>query len=197
MEKGNYKFAVLLEIEGEMLKKAKNVQKQLSEKFDIKYILDSSPRSHITLESGFTINNFNHFKQNIISLCQKTACFSLQAKGLGVFIADKPIIYIRWWNNIKLFSLKNQLQDILNTSSVNNIVDNYSIDLDWLPKTTLAYGDTKYENLSGVIKTIRELDFIESTKISSISIYSYLQGGVETSHARIPFKLRDSYKGNF
>jgi 2'-5' RNA ligase len=189
MEKGDHNFAVLLEIEGEMLKKATHVQMLLSEKFDIKYILDSSPRSHITLESGFTINNFDRFKQNIMSLCEKISCFSLQAKGLGIFIAEKPVIYIRWSNNIELLSLKNQLQDLLKKSGTDSIVENYSIDLDWLPKTTLAYGDTNYENLSGIINLIRDLEFNESTKISSISTYSYVPGGSETRQFRIPLKL--------
>jgi 2'-5' RNA ligase len=197
MEKVSHKYAVLLEIEGEMLKKATNIQMLLSEKFNIKYILDSSPRSHITLESGFTINNFARFKKNLISLCKKITRFSLQTKGLGIFLTEKPVIYIRWSNNIELLSLKNQLHELLKRSATKNIVENYSIDLDWLPKTTLAYGDTKYENLSSVIKTIRELDFIESTKISSISIYSYVPGGKETSQTCIPLKKSCTNRGDY
>ena len=187
MLRHDQKYAIVIELEGNILESIKKAQQLLAKEFGISYIADSSPCAHITLESDFIINDFNSLKKALGHLGRELSRFEVQAVGLGVFIANTPVVHIRWRNSISLLSLKRRLEVLMQSLCVSNVVANYSVDMDWLAKTTLAYADTTYENLSAVILSLQNFDFDLTTLVSGVSIYSYIPGKEERNIAVIPF----------
>ena len=61
---------------------------------------------HITLESNICCEHEELSK--IISVISKNVSnFSISGNGLGVFVVETPVVYIRWTINNNLLHLKN------------------------------------------------------------------------------------------
>ena len=169
----NLKNALVIDLDGESKKLALKAWEQLRNHLEIKFISSRSPCPHITLESDFEVLNHKLFKSRLSVFCKTQPSFVLDARGLGIFVVDTPVIYIRWRKNNNLNLLKNDLSDFLELAQKDRIINNYSVVEDWVPKTTLAYNDSQYECLGDIIQLLRFDEFKDSMKVRSISLYEY------------------------
>ena len=169
----NLKNALVIDLDGESKKLALKAWEQLRNHFEIKFISSRSPCPHITLESDFEVLNHKQFKTRLSVFCKTQPSFFLDTRGLGIFVVDSPVIYIRWRKNNNLNLLKNNLSEFLELAQKDMIIKNYSVVEDWAPKTTLAYNDSQYECLGDIIQLFRFDEFKNSMKVRSISLYEY------------------------
>ena len=188
MSNNNENYAIVIELSGEMLDNAKKAQSLMSNNYGVEFISKTSPCPHITLESGLNINDLDIFTKAIKKSSLKLKTFSLCAQGLGVFLAETPVIHIRWLNNNSLLKLKSNIADLVNNFLLTGVITKYSNDLNWAPKSTLAFSDTTNEGLSELVKLINNIDFNKCIFVSNISIYKYSLGSDETNIATFPFK---------
>ena len=173
MEKENKQHAIVLELSGLMLKEAKTAMKILSDKFGASYLQSRSPSPHITLISGLTIFDTTQFWNDLCFDIKRVEKFGLKGNGLGIFLRETPVIHIRWQLNRSLKNLRDHISSVLHNMGKKENILRYDKDLDWLPKTTLALYDTSYESLSEVIKSIKDLNFLEVMQVGSLSLYEY------------------------
>tara|TARA_B100000686_G_C16797742_1_gene983632 strand:- start:3009 stop:3575 length:567 start_codon:yes stop_codon:yes gene_type:complete len=173
MEKDNKQYAIVLELSDSMLKEAKTAMTILSNKFEVSYLQSLSQCPHITLVSGLTIFDTIQFWDSLCFDIKQVEKFGLKGNGLGIFVRDTPVIHIRWQLNRSLKHLRDHISTVLYDMKKKEIILNYEKDLDWLPKTTLAFHDTSYESLSEVIKSIKDLNFLEIMQVGSLSLYEY------------------------
>jgi 2'-5' RNA ligase len=173
IEKEILKYALVINLIGNSKKEAINAWKVLKEVHSIKYISSRSPCPHITLQSDFEIINIDLFKIHFSKFCQSQKIFKLTSIGLGVFIRETPVIHIRWSKNKELNLLQKKLRKFLVSIEKQKLISNYFDDLDWIPKTTLAYKDTNYNNLNELILLVNENNFIRTMNVLSISLYEY------------------------
>ena len=170
----NNKLAIVIELNGQMEKSARDSWKLLSELFSIRYISSRSPCPHIAIVSGFSgkHGSINTILKNLV---KNITPFSITGNGLGVFVANTPVIHIRWNINKKLFSLKSTV-----TKALNNAFDEKLIkeklntpDYNWIAKTTLGFNDASYLNLPVVLNKLEQIDFKKELIVSGISLYEY------------------------
>ena len=98
------------------------------------------------------------------------------------------MIHIRWRVNEKLNSLRSQIYECLVDLQREGIVSGYRTDLNWLPKTTLAFRDTSYDNLPLVLNSIRDINFSGSFRVDNLSTYGYSLNDGESRMGDIKFK---------
>ena len=99
----------------------------------------------------FIINDLDYFQSSLTTALKNIPAFTIIGRGLGIFVAETPVIHIRWNINEKLLQFKHLVSNFLDHSQNERVISNYSIDLNWIPKTTLAYKDTSYKDLSKII----------------------------------------------
>ena len=174
-------LAIAVDLNGELEKLAREAWDLLKESFSISFISTNSPCPHITLESGL-YGNQNSVLEVIKEVASNTAPFSIKANGLGVFIRESPVVYIRWVNNTSLFNLRHTFMiKILEQSSESphSSIAGYQSNIDWLPKTTLAYKDTSLETLSETLRVLSSLVFDCSLEVTKLALYEYSDGNPE------------------
>ena len=173
MEKQNKKHALVLELSGSMRKEAEVAMKILSDALGIVYLQSRSPCPHISLVSELTIFDIRQFLKDLRFLLIGLEKFILRGNGLGIFVRENPVIHIRWKLNQPLKNLRETILSVLHNSKKNGHVSSYDKDLDWLPKTTLAFKDTSYKSLSETIESINHLNFLGIMEVNSLSLYEY------------------------
>ena len=145
----------------ENIKKTWNI---LDKNYGINFISSNSGLPHITLISGLHEKKkeaiIDSIKSSIISVKSLKLC----SRGLGVFLIDTPLIYLRWKNNEQLIKLRN----ILLNNLVKNQLINKNSNSDWIAKTTICFKDLSYEdNFTNSILTIKGMfteDFNEEVE---------------------------------
>jgi 2'-5' RNA ligase len=154
----------------------------LSQEFHIKYLSSNSVCSHITISSGFCIDE-EKFKQVVYSCLPQCMPITIQANGLGIFVKEEPVIYIRWLLSRELFGMCRTFQ--------NNLIDVWtktgesSVEELWLPKTTLALKDTSYEQLPLVLKELKPYDFGQSMVVDKLAILEVSKKEILVEEIRI------------
>jgi len=167
------KNALVINLDGELLTTALKAWEELRQSFAIKYISSRSTCPHIALEYDFEILNQRRFKLQFLEFCKTKSSFEIMGRGLGIFIVESPVVYIRWKKNKNIIRLKNDLSNFLKLMKKEKTIKDYSVDEDWEPKTTLAYNDSDYVNLEGIIRLLRGNDFTDLMNVRSISLYEY------------------------
>jgi 2'-5' RNA ligase len=174
-------LAIAIDLNGELEILAREAWHLLKENLSINFISTNSPCPHITLESGI-FGNQSSLLSIIKEVATHTAPFSIKANGLGVFIRESPVVHIRWFNNAPLFNLRQaftkKLLERTSESPHSSIVD-YKSNIDWLPKTTLAYKDTSLETLSETLKVLSPLAFNCSLEVRKLTLYEHSEGNPE------------------
>lgn len=97
--------------------------------------------------------------------------FEIRGNGLGVFVRETPVIYVRWMVSdalAKLFSDFNRLFGNLWVETADS-----SLREVWLPKTTIACFDTSYATLPSVLGEIRKFDFERRMEVKQILMIEY------------------------
>ena len=173
------KIALVVELNGNLLDKTNDLLSRLEDRFSIKYIPSRSPSPHITINYDFFIDDINSFKKSLSQFLSTRKKFNLTTNGFGVFVAKTPVIYLRWSIDKDLINLKYDLENFLINLNERKIIRNYYSDLNWIPKTTIAYNDSSYDNLQIVLKNIMESDLNGVILLDAISIYSYSEANGE------------------
>jgi 2'-5' RNA ligase len=174
-------FAIAIDLNGELEKLAREAWHLLNEHLSINFISTNSSCPHITLESGF-YGNQNAALAIIKQVARKTASFSITANGLGVFIRESPVVYIRWTNNDSLFNLRQAFMMKLSKQASETHygpIAGYRFDVDWLPKTTLAYSDTSFDTLTETLRVLSPLIFNYTLEVKKLTLYEYSHGNPE------------------
>jgi hypothetical protein len=166
------KSAIVIELSGNMQQSSRIAWEILDEKLNIDYIKINSPCPHIALEYNFFHDNDSLFcyLEDIKGQCDP---FIISALGLGVFIKKTPVIHIRWSMNNSFNIFINKIKEVLINANSNDIIEGYSPDDNWIPKTTLACFDTDYNNLNIALKYLEEIDFENELHIDTFALYKY------------------------
>tara|TARA_Y100000768_G_scaffold363526_1_gene323227 strand:- start:1709 stop:2248 length:540 start_codon:yes stop_codon:yes gene_type:complete len=146
------KFAIAFGFRGKLFKDILKAWRILEKEFNIKHMAYNHALPHITVLAGQT-----RYIDKIYKKLKKIKFkkFKLQSPGLGIFANEKPNLYIRWENNLEL--LKNSEKIRKTTIShfkkiFHNQVSNNSF---WVPKTTVAWQDLRYKDMSQIFRKIR------------------------------------------
>lgn len=174
-------FAITINLNGELEQLAREGQQLLKKHLSIKFISTNSPCPHITLEGGL-YGNQNSVLTAMSEVANKTLPFSIKANRLGVFVQESPVIHIRWVNNKALIQLRQELAEKLIERSNDNPSDSisgYQGNVDWLPKSTLAFKDSSYDTLPEALRILKPLVFDSILEVKKLALYEYSDGQPE------------------
>jgi 2'-5' RNA ligase len=173
-------FAITIDLNQELEKHAKEAWRLLEEKFSIQFISKHSPCPHIAIENGLYGDKIKVL-EIIQEVASQTPPFTIKGNKLGVFVGQTPVIHIRWMNNNSLIDLRKKFGEAFNKQCQipDSTISGYKENPDWLPKTTLAYKDSSYENLSNVLKLLQPLPFDSKLEVRQLTLYEYSEGNPE------------------
>ena len=137
----------------------------LKKKFNIKYISSRSPKPHLTIKSGYTKDTFLLLKKLKKKKIKK---FKLNSQGLGIFANKHPLLYIRWEQSKKLIMLYNLINKISSANFINKSKN--SEHLRWVAKTSIAFRDFKYQDLSKILNNLNKINLLKNIEAQKIEI---------------------------
>jgi len=160
-------ISISLQISEECLGEIYEAQNVLKKKLGIQYQLNNQSTPHINIFSGKVID-YNYFLKKI-----KTINFPkrilLKSTGLGLFFTKKPLLYIRYENKKKFSSLRLKLKN----SNLWHSTDKFVKNKNWIPKTTIAYNDFIYQNISDISDILSSFKFENSFYSNTFTIIEY------------------------
>jgi len=175
------KYAIVLELSGELEKQTRNAWKILSKKLNIDYVSSYSPCPHIAIEYGFLIKSEDSFCKLLQdSYRYDLKQFKISSFGLGILVRETPVIYLRWVRDKHFEDFKRKINQIMIDANQKNLITNYKENENWFPKTTLAFQDTDYDKLTYIIDDLRKIDLNKEFFIKTFSLYSYTDQPSET-----------------
>lgn len=165
--------AIVLNLDGQLLKTVYEAQEILLSNFNIKHQKNNQVTPHINICSGNILDkNVDQFLDKIKKFNQTFFInkYKIYSNGLGVFVFDNPVTYLRYFNNDILLKLRNHmfkklfLWEKIDQSVLKNL---------WIPKTTIAHKDTTIQSLSSIIQAICHLNFRDSIEIKQLNLIEY------------------------
>ena len=186
------KLAVVIELDDQMEKAARESWSILKNRFSIDFISSRSPCPHITIESDLT-GEIDLISNLLANVAKKNNPFSISGNGLGIFILDKPLIYIRWTLNKNFFMFKNLLSETLFAAIIQkNINENFSR-FNWLAKTSLAFNDITYSVLPEILNEMKSINFYNNMIVKGFSLYKYSEENGEEKITSFKFQKHKTY----
>ncbi len=164
------KFAIAFGFRGKLFKDIIKAWKILEKEFNIKYMAYDHALPHITVLAGQTSYIDKIYKKLKKIKLKK---FKLQSPGLGIFANEKPNLYIRWENNLELLKNSEKIKKttIRHFKKIyHHQVSNNSL---WVPKTTLAWQDLKYNDINQIFRRIRFMYKKKFVTINQIYIIEF------------------------
>lgn len=142
-------IAIAINLSGSVYAECKNILGVLRDDNSIHFIDDSQVTPHITLSIGsVSDSSLGALESRLNTLVKELKHFTIQTNGLGLFLQDKINLYIRWNFSVELQNIKekieNSLKDIWEENESANSMST------WIPRTSLAYEDIDYKNISEV-----------------------------------------------
>ena len=170
----NNKLAIVIDLNSQMEKAARDAWDLLGKKYSIRYISSRSPSPHIAIDSGFT-GKYDLIKVILKNFVKNMSPFTIQGNGLGIFIARTPVIYVRWNLNKEFMLLKQSMTKTLKSAFDKNIIEGTTKipEYNWLAKTSLAFNDTSYRILPEILHDLKPIDFKKDMMVFGISLYKY------------------------
>ena len=170
----NKNIALTIPVSGSLLKVILEAQEILMKQFKISYQYEMQAKPHINLFSG-KVNNILILKQFLSKSSYKNN-FEIESNGIGIFVFNHPVIYVRYKLSEAMVNIRNSL---FFSNKIWETIDNsVSKDL-WIPKTSIALNDTKLENLSQVLQSISNLNFNHKFNFKNFSFIKYQTGKKE------------------
>ena len=160
-------LAVVIPLSGALLAQTLKCWDMLSEKYNLKYHSSHSVCPHITISSGRCVSR-ELFKEAVYSCIPQCTQITIKSNGLGVFVKESPVIYIRWFLSNELNNLSRLFQEKL--ISIWSETDDSSMRELWLPKSTLALKDTSYEQLPSVLDGLTQYNFEQSMVVDKLTL---------------------------
>tara|TARA_B100002051_G_scaffold46179_1_gene40760 strand:+ start:397 stop:939 length:543 start_codon:yes stop_codon:yes gene_type:complete len=144
----------------------------LKKKFNVKFISSRSPKPHLTIKSGF-VGNIPYFLNQIKK--KKFKKLKLNSLGFGVFANKHPLLYIRWEQNKKLLKLYNSIDKICSANFLKKSKN--SEYLHWVAKTSIAYKDFNYHNLSKILNNLKKIKLLKNIQAQKIEVMKVDKSG--------------------
>lgn len=149
MAKTFLNLAIVIDLVDDVLLESTAIIKTLNSKYGIDFIYNTQKTPHIVLSVGqVESSKLEHLVSTLESVLEKLSVFEIETNGLGLFLSEKINLHIRWHQNQVLVDVKKRIENEL--KSVWEEDFNYNSELRWIPKTTLAYNDINYVNLSTI-----------------------------------------------
>lgn len=177
-------YAIEIDLEGELLTAAELALTRLHELHQINYLRVHSQRPHIALL-------FGHFEKiedavNTMEMAAKAMFpFIVEGNGLGVYVRDNPVIYVRITPSQQMFALQQKLFEL--TSSLECEVDHFYQPLFWEAKSSLAVHDTSLGSLSFVLNSLHDLNFRNRFEATKLKLVSFSKENIEKYELTIKF----------
>ena len=162
------KFAVALDLNGSIRVTAESAWLKLKEKYNINFISSRSQCPHIALSAG-TLEKKERLLSYLEARSKDYKSFPIKANGLGIFLRETPVIYIRWHNSMLLNNFYQSLHQDLCSNIWTKSSQNTSL-YNWLPKSSLAYCDSSYDNLGEVVALLRSFTFDSAMLANTLTI---------------------------
>lgn len=154
-----------------------NIWEILKNEYDVDFIYSRSELPHLTLISSIEDNNQNFLVNYLNKKIHLINSFELITNGIGIFVLNTPLVYMRWWKNIYLEEIRNSLyEEIINM----DLIKNYDVtNINWIPKTSICYRDIKLnEDLLKILRLIKALYKNDMTfNVGSLGIIKYNDEG--------------------
>jgi 2'-5' RNA ligase len=136
----------------------------------IRKISSRSVFPHLTLVAG-TVKPSHALASALNDLQDNVRTQSLISDGLGVFVRDTPVIYLRWQHSKELLNLR---QIIAKTLESHWVVPHEFCDPQrWVAKTTIGALDTRYEDLGNILAALRQLNFSQDLALERLDVLEY------------------------
>ena len=154
---------------------------ELNKTHNINFIEKNSSKPHITLIAGMHEGAQSELINLLIMEKNNWHPFEMTTKGLGIFLLEKPLIYLRWKNSKELNFFRSEILEKLKIKGI--LKENIEYNKEWKAKTTIAYKDTEYNrNLIEVINTVkREYKSEYKSKICNLEVIKYKEDFKEKS----------------
>ncbi|MDP6426314.1 MAG: hypothetical protein QF443_04930 [Dehalococcoidia bacterium] len=176
-------YAIVVNLTGNMLAATLDGWDVLRKIFHIKYISSRSPCPHITLSAGSCNLNETDVVRLVKEIATDVKSFEISGNGLGVFVVETPVVYVRWLLSDKLDNLHTLVHgDMKRIWS--KFETHYTQEM-WLPKTTLAFHDISYPKLPLVLEELKKIEFKQSMLVQNLSLLTFEKQG-ETLRETIP-----------
>ncbi len=159
-------LAAVIELSGKMKEEAYESLRRLKEVQNISFIYENSPCPHLMLVSGIPFDDRHLMERALDSICSHQNNFDIIGNGLGIFVREQPVLYIRWSIDQKIINLQKSLLTELRLPT----------DFNWIAKTSLAYKDTSYSKLEQSLTLLMDLEYSSTLVVSSIALYQLEQG---------------------
>lgn len=160
------KFAIVIDIPEPNRSIILKAQNKLLEKFNIRNIIEKSAGPHITLIQGL---KSKEDAENLINRQKPSAPYQVEFNSLGVLFLSHPLLFYRWWLSRDIGNLVSSMLKDANTLKI----PFEPLNLNFLAKSTIAFGDTKKEDVSEYLEILNDYSSLESFELSSLSIFSY------------------------
>jgi len=139
----------------------------LSQKYGIKYLSTHSACPHITISAG-KCADAGKFKQAVHSCLAQCMPITIEANGLGIFVEETPVIYIRWFLSSELMDMRMYFQEgLMNVYSESDKTTQEEV---WLPKSTLAINDVTYDQLPLVLNEFKSYKFEQKMLVNRVML---------------------------
>ena len=159
-------YAIEIPLQGEIKRVAQiGVQKVKGDLGLNKEIESFKP--HICLSAGWCSNE-KLLCAKFEKIAERCSSFQINSYGLGVFITEKPVIYIRWLQSTKLMSFFRDIYaDFSQTWS--RLYPNYHEEM-WIPKASLFTDGIDYSQLASILRRLKEFDFKQSMIVDKLTL---------------------------
>ncbi len=163
------KIAVSLLPDIKMTGALQQMQKSLA-KLGVSFLLKNQAKPHLTLLAG-KVKNQKIFSENVNALTKQLFAIELRPIGLGVFVSETPVIYLRWELSSELCKFRKKL--CKETCNQITQLDKFTTNEFWIAKTSIAAQDTKQDLLSDYLKAVHYENLPHSTIFRQIVLIDY------------------------
>lgn len=174
-------LSISVPLEGALLKKTNQLLTNLYKKYNIKFIRNKNCRPHINLFSGET-THCSKIKKILNYNKKKFKKIKLVTNGVGVFLSNKPTIYLRFKSNKLLYKIRHLL--FKNRKYWKKIDDSVQID-QWIAKTTLVHKDLSLNSFSSVSKYILKKNIVEKMYSKELIFLDFTKSEEEIDHIKL------------
>ena len=155
--------------------KINKILKKIKNKLNVSFILTKSSGPHIAITNIFKIENEKKISKVLQELEKiNNKSFKLKFKNISIFFGDTPSHVIRWEHNKEIILLKDKIEKILKKLERINIIKKFTINLNFLAKSTVAYKDTNYKNLVPILKIISKSKIPSYCNVDNICLYRFI-----------------------
>jgi hypothetical protein len=163
--------AVVINLSGEVLEDAKRVWRLFDEEFGIRDRRQNSKCPHLTFVAGGATMSDRNFVERTKIFAASMQPVELKANGVGILLSEHPTYYIRWKLTQGLADLHAAMFAEFEPF-IDPLHPSVRPDL-WIPKSTLATGDTDMKTLGKASQRLLSLGFEQPMVVNNVTALFY------------------------